>query len=166
MDFGEVFTKAWKIIWKYKILWLFGIFASCSSGGGSGGGGGSSSSGAQYSGGYPPGTYNMEHIDPWLIVMIVIGLIFLGILIGIIVMAVSTVGRIGLVLQRARLTQRETLLDAHVEVEEARIVERLDRCVAKDERFRMRQHKCGLVDRNVDIRVNATACRRRGAVGQ
>jgi hypothetical protein len=33
MDFGEVFSKAWKIIWKYKILWLFGIFASCSGGG-------------------------------------------------------------------------------------------------------------------------------------
>ncbi len=39
MDFGEVFSKAWKIIWKYKILWLFGIFASCSGGGGGGGGG-------------------------------------------------------------------------------------------------------------------------------
>ena len=42
MDFGEVLTKTWKIIWKYKILWLFGIFASCSGGGGGGGGGGGS----------------------------------------------------------------------------------------------------------------------------
>ena len=29
MDFGEVLSKAWKITWKFKILWIFGIFASC-----------------------------------------------------------------------------------------------------------------------------------------
>jgi hypothetical protein len=40
MDFGEVLTKAWKIIWKYKILWLFGIFVFLWGGGGGGGGGG------------------------------------------------------------------------------------------------------------------------------
>lgn len=41
MDFGEVLTKAWKIIWKFKILWIFGIFAGCgtrSSGNFNGGG--------------------------------------------------------------------------------------------------------------------------------
>jgi hypothetical protein len=44
MDFGEVLNKAWKIVWKFKILWIFGIFAGCgtsrgarfNSGGGSG----------------------------------------------------------------------------------------------------------------------------------
>ncbi len=47
MDFGKVLTRAWEIIWKYKILWVFGLFASCSGqqssynfGGGGGGGGG------------------------------------------------------------------------------------------------------------------------------
>ena len=46
-DFVEVFTRAAKITWKYKVLWIFGILASCgrSSGGnssyrGSGGGNG------------------------------------------------------------------------------------------------------------------------------
>ncbi len=29
MDFGEILTKAWHITWKHKILWLFGILASC-----------------------------------------------------------------------------------------------------------------------------------------
>jgi hypothetical protein len=29
MDFGEVLSKAWKITWKFKVLWVFGIFASC-----------------------------------------------------------------------------------------------------------------------------------------
>jgi len=50
MDYGEILTKAWKIIWKHKILWLFGLLASCgalntmNSGGGGGGGASSASS--------------------------------------------------------------------------------------------------------------------------
>ncbi len=38
MDFGKVLTRAWEIIWKHKILWLFGILASCGSQGGNFGG--------------------------------------------------------------------------------------------------------------------------------
>lgn len=45
-NFGEALTRAWQIIWKHKILWVFGILASCGRGGGnfnsnfnSGGGG-------------------------------------------------------------------------------------------------------------------------------
>jgi hypothetical protein len=43
-NFGEVLSRAWQIIWKHKVLWLFGILASCTQGGrgfnsGSGGGG-------------------------------------------------------------------------------------------------------------------------------
>jgi hypothetical protein len=34
MDFGEILSKAWKITWKYKILWIFGILASCGTGSG------------------------------------------------------------------------------------------------------------------------------------
>ncbi|MCC6300654.1 MAG: hypothetical protein IT314_15300 [Anaerolineales bacterium] len=48
-NFGEVLTRAWQIIWKHKILWVFGVLASCgrgsgnfnsNSGGGDGNGGG------------------------------------------------------------------------------------------------------------------------------
>ena len=40
-NFGEVLSRAWQIIWKHKVLWIFGILASCGrSGGGNGGGGG------------------------------------------------------------------------------------------------------------------------------
>jgi hypothetical protein len=38
MNYGELFEKAWRIIWKHKVLWLFGILASCSTRGGGGGG--------------------------------------------------------------------------------------------------------------------------------
>ncbi len=43
-NFGEVLTRAWKTIWKHKVLWIFGILASCARGGGSSNGGGGSSS--------------------------------------------------------------------------------------------------------------------------
>ena len=96
MDFGEVLTKAWKIVWKYKILWLFGIFASCSGGGGGGGGGGGS--GVQYTSDMPPGAYyTINHIDPWVWALIVAGLVLLGLLITAIILTVSTIGRIGLI---------------------------------------------------------------------
>src|SRR5512146_466451 len=32
-NFGEVLSSAWQIIWKHKVLWIFGIFAGCSRGG-------------------------------------------------------------------------------------------------------------------------------------
>ncbi len=44
MELGEVLSKAWKIIWKNKVMWIFGILASCSQNSGGGGGGGSNSS--------------------------------------------------------------------------------------------------------------------------
>ena len=39
MELGEIFTKAWRITWRNKVLWFFGLLASCSAAGGGGGGG-------------------------------------------------------------------------------------------------------------------------------
>lgn len=36
MDYGEVLSRAWRIIWKHKILWIFGIFAGLGAQAGSG----------------------------------------------------------------------------------------------------------------------------------
>jgi hypothetical protein len=33
MNFGEVLTRAWEIIWKHKVLWIFGLLASLAGGG-------------------------------------------------------------------------------------------------------------------------------------
>jgi hypothetical protein len=55
MNIGEVLSRAWKITWKYKVLWIFGILAGCASGGGSGGGG----NGLSY-------TYDQGDLPPWL----------------------------------------------------------------------------------------------------
>ena len=38
MNYGEVLSRAWQIIWKYKVLWIFGILAGLGSGGGGSGG--------------------------------------------------------------------------------------------------------------------------------
>jgi hypothetical protein len=34
-NFGEVLSRAWQIIWKHKVFWIFGILAGCSQGGNS-----------------------------------------------------------------------------------------------------------------------------------
>ncbi|MBW6468480.1 MAG: hypothetical protein K0B85_04895 [Coriobacteriia bacterium] len=43
MDHIGVLKRAWKVTWRYRILWLFGLFAGGAGGGGGGGGGGGSS---------------------------------------------------------------------------------------------------------------------------
>jgi hypothetical protein len=32
VNLGEVLSKAWKIVWKFKVLWIFGILAGCAGG--------------------------------------------------------------------------------------------------------------------------------------
>ena len=50
MNIGDILTRSWQIVWKYKILWVFGILASCVEGGGGGGGGGGNGSGYRFDG--------------------------------------------------------------------------------------------------------------------
>lgn len=98
-NFGEVLSRAWQIIWKHKVLWIFGVFAGCARGGGGGGGG----SGG---GGNRPGEQPFPQLqpffdqlgqwiqdNPWIVivfVLFVIALVILGIFLG-------TIGRIGLI---------------------------------------------------------------------
>ena len=105
MDFGEVLTKAWQIIWKHKVLWIFGIFAGCSRGGGGGGSGGSGWQ-QSWNQGQPFGsgpTSDMERFfrqaaqwigdNLWIvvvIVLVVLVLMVLGLFLG-------TMGKIGLI---------------------------------------------------------------------
>lgn len=107
-NFGEILIRAWQITWKYKVLWLFGMLASCSQGGGNGGGGGGSSGPTDYSNG--PSDFNrppelqrlismMENFAEWVTenwwIFILIGLVvFLLIILSILL---GTIGRIGLI---------------------------------------------------------------------
>ena len=100
-NIGEVLSKAWQITWKFKVLWIFGILASCGrNGGGSTGGGSTQSSGngSDFGSGF---SYEIERffnsLEPWMVVVGVIALVLLTLLIIFVVNFASTVGRIGLV---------------------------------------------------------------------
>ena len=104
-NFGEVLTRAWQNIWKHKVLWIFGILASCarSNGGGGNGGGGNRSYQTNPGGNTPfsgsqiervinqAGHYFGQHI--WIIIAIGCALI----LFAFISFALGMMGRIGLI---------------------------------------------------------------------
>jgi len=111
MDFGKILKRAWEIIWKFKVLWLFGILASCGQNGsgtstGSGGGGGNS--GFQTDGqafNLPPAMkrfffqtdHFFDNIEIWQMAATIGGLIFFFLILGLIMTALSTIGRIGII---------------------------------------------------------------------
>ena len=96
-NFGEVLTRAWQIVWKHKVLWIFGILAGCGRGGGGGSGGGQvRGSGDQP---FPPLEQFFQQIgqwienNPWIVavlILLVIVLVIVGIFLG-------TIGRISLI---------------------------------------------------------------------
>ena len=94
MDFGEVLSKAWQIIWKHKVLWIFGILTSC-------GGGSSASGNSGWRTSVQRNDWNFQpmvnNIPEWQIALIIA--IFLLVIFVLVVLAVflSTVGRIGMI---------------------------------------------------------------------
>lgn len=112
MDFGEILGKAWKIIWKNKVLWIFGILASCGANGGSSGGGGNSSinqsssswGGDSFGGMFPQAEQFFgrvesffENIQEGTIILIIIGIAILVLLLAIITLFISSIGKAGLI---------------------------------------------------------------------
>ncbi len=115
MDFGNILKKAWKIIWKQKILWLFGFFASCGSAMNHGGGNnanatmgsqGSSPNGAGNVFPFfnPPMRHsfdtfvrNIETVEPWVWVMIVLLMVFVGIVLSILFLFLGALGTTGVI---------------------------------------------------------------------
>ena len=113
MDIGKILSKAWKTIWKHKILWLFGILAGCGAAGSRGGGGGGSSAMSSNGG---PGTWDrppfmnpgiqraiedffrsLSEIPPIVWVLIVLGLIVVGIVMSILFLMAGTLGTAGVI---------------------------------------------------------------------
>lgn len=99
MNIGDILSRAWKIVWKHKILWLFGILASCgqasgssSSGSSSGGSGGSQALSLPSQ--WLADIGNME----WFVVLLLIaaGVIFI-LLMVFLMMTLNTVGRVGVI---------------------------------------------------------------------
>ena len=104
LNFGEVLTRAWQIIWKHRVLWIFGILASCARGGGGGSSGGGGNSGYQSGSGDTPfsggqierfmnqaGTFLQEN---WWVIIVFALLI---ILLSLVAYFLGMMGRIGLI---------------------------------------------------------------------
>jgi hypothetical protein len=104
-DFGNVLTRAWQIIWKHKILWIFGILAGCARGNGGGSGGGGGETGYQYG----PGGDNplpndqflqqFERLNSWIEqnLWIIFAFIAVVILFSLLLYFLGIVGKIGLI---------------------------------------------------------------------
>ncbi len=108
MDFGEVLAKAWRIIWKFKVLWIFGILAGCGTQGGGNfnfnssyrtGGNGFSGPGPSL----PPGVTDALNRfarlfeNPRFVWEFLAGFIALICVIGLVEIALGTIGRLGLI---------------------------------------------------------------------
>lgn len=93
MNIGDVLSKAWKTIWKHKILWIFGIFAGC---GTAGTGSGNGAITYQYDAPYEI-DYYFNQIDPALLALTVGLIILIALIVLVLVIFLSTVGRVGLI---------------------------------------------------------------------
>lgn len=97
MDFGYVLRRAWQIIWKFKVLWIFGILASCGQASGSGG----SNSGYRFSGGQGNFPTRLEQwfnqLDPTVITILIIVAVFIVLILVVLSILLGTVGRVGLI---------------------------------------------------------------------
>ena len=120
MDFGEILSKAWKIIWKHKILWVFGILAGCGANGGSSGGSGNSGTSFNQGGNNPfAGMFpqaeqffnNMEryfeNIQEGTIILLIIGGIILSLIIAVLVLFISSIGKAGLIYGASKADEME-----------------------------------------------------------
>jgi hypothetical protein len=95
MDIGEVLSKAWQIIWKHKVLWIFGIMAGCTAGSNTGSGGlNYTFSGQDYPRGLEQFFFNLQD---WQIALLILAMITLVLVFIIIVVLLGTFGRIGIV---------------------------------------------------------------------
>lgn len=103
-NFGEVLTRTWKTIWKHKVLWIFGILASCArGGGGSNGGGGSSSYQTSPGENTPFPGWQVERAmnqagryleqNWWIIIIAILAIM----IIALIAYALGMIGRIGII---------------------------------------------------------------------
>ncbi len=95
MDIGEVLSKAWQVIWKHKVLWLFGVLAGCTAGSNTGGSGlRYTFSGNELPPGYMPFGYNLQD---WQVALLIAALIAIALIVVVVAILLGTIGRIGIV---------------------------------------------------------------------
>ena len=98
MNFGEVLSRSWQIIWKHKVLWVFGILSGCSGTIWSAG----SNTGYRFSGG-EGGFYAtnlsrfISQFPAWLFLLLACILLFVVLSLVVFFIILSTLGQIGLI---------------------------------------------------------------------
>lgn len=93
MDIGAILSRAWEILKRHKVLWIFGILAGCGSANT-----GSSGSGIQYEGNAPPGLEQFfNQVPDWQVALIVGIIILVALVLIVLAIFLSTVGRIGII---------------------------------------------------------------------
>lgn len=98
MNYGEVLSRAWQIIWRHKALWLFGILAGCGQAANSGGG----NTGVRSSREAEIPLWLQRYFDQTFLtddqIVLLVGLILLLALMAVVlVLVLDTVGRAGLI---------------------------------------------------------------------
>jgi len=114
MNIGKVLSRAWEIIWKHKVLWIFGILASCGQGGGGGGGGNTGFRFSEDELNVPPQVERFffglerffQQVEVWQIVAFVVILMLIFLALWFIMLALSTIGRLGLIQGTAQVESR------------------------------------------------------------
>lgn len=93
MNFGEVLSRAWKITWNYKVLWVFGLLASLA---GSGGGNGAQNNFRTGRENQIPGftipDVGFENAAGWIVPLLILAALVLVV----VVVLLSALGRAGL----------------------------------------------------------------------
>jgi hypothetical protein len=101
MDFGSVLRGSWNIIWKNKVLWIFGILASCSGGGANFGGGVNYQMSPQYTNNLPLQFQQWARDFEAFIneggLAIILAFVCAAILLGLILWVVGIFGKVGLI---------------------------------------------------------------------
>lgn len=112
MDISKILSRAGQITWKFKILWLFGILASCGGVGGGGnsggGGGGNGSSSAMIHRDFNAyhNTFStflralggwLQEISPWVVFVLIVLACILIVFLIVLALILNTIGRIGLI---------------------------------------------------------------------
>ncbi len=96
MNYTNTLSRAWKITWNNKILWLFGFLASIGNGGGGGGGGGGGNGGNGGLGGGPGGNLppNLERqLQEPVVIAVIIGLACVAFAVAVALFVLSIIGR-------------------------------------------------------------------------
>jgi hypothetical protein len=97
MDFGYVLKRAWEIIWKFKILWIFGILASCGQASTSGGSNSGYRFSVQENNLFPQFNHFFAQPDPAVIALLIGAGIFFILAVIVLAILFGTIGRIGLI---------------------------------------------------------------------